>query len=350
MKKVMKITYGGAELSKFFDSVTNIKRNIGSTWENSTEKLGNGVDFLYNSRGSKGISFDYVLKGIFFSEINHNKEQLASLVNTKEPIELIFEDEPNKVWLALPDGEQSFDLDSGTLNFLVPSGEAVSVDTKKLNEANSGGELGTITHNADGSTTVIINNAGTLETPPVLSLTSSSENGYYGIATVNGVMEIGNKEEIDGFDYTQSETLINAKTQADFTNNFSPSTLAYSPQSSIILANGSLAWKTDGLRATTFGTGSSFHGGQQVFEVPADSEGNVGAVNFRSDFNIFARADSLGQTGLMQVMFTDADDKFLFGYGVYKIDNKANTAKFKFWDSDKKERSSIDFKANNAEK
>ncbi|MGF2048116.1 distal tail protein Dit [Lactococcus lactis] len=87
MKKVMKITYGGAELSKFFDSVTNIKRNIGSTWENSTEKLGNGVDFLYNSRGSKEISFDYVLKGIFFSEINHNKEQLASLVNTKEPIE-----------------------------------------------------------------------------------------------------------------------------------------------------------------------------------------------------------------------------------------------------------------------
>ncbi|MEG1486630.1 distal tail protein Dit [Lactococcus sp.] len=356
MKKVMKITYGGTDLSSFFDSVTNIKRNIGSTWENSTEKQGNGVDFLYNSRGSKGISFDYILKGIFFSDINHNKEKLASLINTKVPIELIFEDEPNKVWLALPDGEQSFDLDSGSLNFLVPSGEAESVDTKVLNESNSGGELGTITHNADGSTKVQINNQGTLETFPQIKITNVHENGYLGLVNENGILEIGKRDEADGETVPESEVLYTTDNDLQFSD-FVDATGKVNPQmDSVGLTcdtTGKIGYLKDGLRLITpsTSTASSHRGGMLSFDIPPDSNGDKGAVNFYAWFNIFVHALQNGQTGILQIMFTDSNDKFIAGYGVVKGDKTGNKGEAKFWigGDHPKEWKSIVFQTNDGE-
>lgn len=353
MKKVMKITYGGAELSKFFDSVTNIKRNIGSTWENSTEKLGNGVDFLYNSRGSKGISFDYVLKGIFFNDINHNKEQLASLVNTKEPIELIFEDEPNKVWLALPDGEQSFDLDSGTLNFLVPSGEAESVDTKKLNEANSGGELGTITHNADGSTKVIINNKGSLETFPKIKVTNVHENGYLGFVNPNGILELGKREEADGETVKESQILYTSDSDSQFSE-LIDATGHINPQNhEHIETGGLLGYQKDGLRLITPSTDiqHTFKGGMKVINLPPDSNGEVGAENFYMWWNVWCHALTWGETGVIQILMTDSADKFIAGWGIVKTNTNTNKAHVKFWigGNNPKEYKSIQFTANDGE-
>ena len=356
MKKVMKITYGGAELSKFFDSVTNIKRNIGSTWENSTEKLGNGVDFLYNSRGSKIISFDYVLNGIFFNEINNNKEQLASLVNTKVPIELIFEDEPNKVWLALPDGEQSFDLDSGTLNFLVPSGEAESVDTKKLNESNSGGELGTITHNADGSTKVQINNQGTLETFPKIKITNVHENGYLGFVNPNGILELGKRDEADGETVPESEVLYTTDSDLQFSD-FVDASGKVNPQIASVGGTcdttGKIGYLKDGLRLITpsTATGSTHRGGMLSLDIPPDSNGEKGSVNFYAWFNIFVHALQNGQTGLLQIMFTDSNDNFVAGYGIVKSDKTGNTGAAKFWigGDHPKEWKSIVFTTNDGE-
>ncbi|MDG4972335.1 distal tail protein Dit [Lactococcus lactis] len=354
MRKVMKITYGGAELSKFFDSITNIKRNIGSTWENSTEKLGNGVDFLYNSRGSKIISFDYVLNGIFFNDINHNKDQLASLVNTKVPIELIFGDEPNKVWLALPDGEQSFDLDSGTLNFLVPSGEAESVDTKVLNESNSGGEFGTITHNSDGSTKVIINNQGSLETFPKIKITNVHENGYLGLVHENGILELGKRDEADGETNAVSEYLYDSKNDTTFSNFKDVVAGTVNPQSSLLATNGKIEFQNDGLRLKDAGTAEAnqiIAGGMKVMTLPADSNGHVGAVNFYSYFNLFAWATAFGQTGVLQVMFTDSNDKLIAGYGIIKPDKSGNIAVMKGWvgGNNPREVISRDFAANNGE-
>lgn len=350
----MKITYGGAELSKFFDSITNIKRNIGSTWENSTEKLGNGVDFLYNSRGSKIISFDYVLNGIFFNDINHNKDQLASLVNTKVPIELIFGDEPNKVWLALPDGEQSFDLDSGTLNFLVPSGEAESVDTKVLNESNSGGEFGTITHNSDGSTKVIINNQGSLETFPKIKITNVHENGYLGLVHENGILELGKRDEADGETNAVSEYLYDSKNDTTFSNFKDVVAGTVNPQSSLLATNGKIEFQNDGLRLKDAGTAEAnqiIAGGMKVMTLPADSNGHVGAVNFYSYFNLFAWATAFGQTGVLQVMFTDSNDKLIAGYGIIKPDKSGNIAVMKGWvgGNNPREVISRNFAANNGE-
>lgn len=369
MSKVIKVTYGDNILSDLFESVTNIKRDIGSGWTNSTQAKKEGVDVITSSRGPRNISFDYLIKGTFFSEINANKQKLASYINSEDTLGLVFEDEPNKVWYALPDGEQSYELESnkGILTFLVPDGHAYSSYSNVLNLSNSGGINGSITPNSDGSVDVTINNQGTLPAWINLTLTNNHENGYFGIAGVNGALEIGKREEVDGVVLHNSEVLYDS----DNDNQFSKLIDAKgkpNPQVASIGGtcdtNGQLGYRTvtnnwqgqtittTGLKVTDFGSATAgLRGGMKCLTLPADSNGQLGSVNFYAWMRFLEWAGANGQTGVTQVMFTDANDVFLAGYGIVKIDMIGNKGAAKFWvgGNNPREWQSIPFSMNNGE-
>ncbi|MFM2785515.1 phage tail family protein, partial [Lactococcus lactis] len=92
--------------------------------------------------------------------------------------------EPNLYYQAIRSGEVTLTENksklfaTGTLTFLVPKGYAESVDTKTLNNDNSGGENGTIINNADNSVSVLINNNGTLPIFPTIKITPTAESGF----------------------------------------------------------------------------------------------------------------------------------------------------------------------------
>ncbi|PCR98997.1 distal tail protein Dit [Lactococcus fujiensis] len=331
MSEVIKITYGGINLSDLFDSITNIKRNIGATWANNLD----GTNFINNSLGTRTISFDFTISGTFFDEINHNKELLSSYLNVREETPLIFEDEPNKVWYSLPDGDQTIDLNSGTLTFLVPSGSAVSSYTNVLNNSNSGGELGTVTDNGDGTASVIINNKGTLPTFLRAKISLLDENGFLRIVGVNGILEMGNAAEVDGVDATKSEMLLNAvnNVASDYSG-FSPTTRTYALGSTNRPNNGTMAYQTDGLRLTNGGTGTSWHQADWVFTLPKDSSGNLGASSFISNFNAVFETGSVKQLGYLHVMLTDSNDNTIMGYAISKSSPNNNSATVNFYYQD----------------
>lgn len=357
MSKVIKVTYGDNILSDLFESVTNIKRDIGSGWTNNTQAKKEGVDVITSSRGPRNISFDYLIKGTFFSEINANKQKLASYINSEDTLGLVFEDEPNKVWYALPDGEQSYEPESnkGTLTFLVPSGHAVSSFTNVLNLSNSGGANGTITPSTvDGSVTAVIKNKGTLPAWLRFKIKCSQENGYIGIASPTGAFEMGNIQEADGVVKPESEYLYDSNSDLSFSK-FKDATGATNPQNSALGTNGTISFQSDGLRFATQGTMSASQiagGGMKVMTLPADSNGHVGAVNFYSHFNLLAWAGALGQTGILQILFTDSNDKLVAGYGIVKSDMNGNNAKCTFWvgGNSPKDYASRDFETNNGER
>lgn len=357
MSKVIKVTYGDNILSYLFESVTNIKRDIGSGWNNNTQAKKEGVDVITSSRGPRNISFDYLIKGTFFSEINANKQRLASYINSEDTLGLVFEDEPNKVWYALPDGEQSYEPESnkGTLTFLVPSGHAVSSFTNVLNLSNSGEGNGTITPSTvDGSVTAVIKNKGTLPAWLRFKIKCSQENGYIGIAAPTGAFEMGNIQEADGVVKPESEYLYNSNSDLSFSK-FKDATGATNPQNSALGTNGTISFQSDGLRFATQGTMSASQiagGGMKVMTLPADSNGHVGAVNFYSHFNLLAWAGALGQTGILQILFTDSNDKLVAGYGIVKSDMNGNNAKCTFWvgGNNPKDYASRDFETNNGER
>ncbi|MGY3761336.1 distal tail protein Dit, partial [Lactococcus lactis subsp. lactis] len=171
-----KIYYNGTDLSNIVDGFTGITRNIGAGWTNNLQtKSKLGSDFLRNSINSKSITINFVVN-VKKDRFTSVRKALGEILNVNEPCVLIFDDDPNSVWYAVPDGiptldESSFYQAFGTLTFLVPSGYAESVDTKILNNDNSGGENGTIINNADNSVSVLINNNGTLPIYPTIKVT-----------------------------------------------------------------------------------------------------------------------------------------------------------------------------------
>lgn len=365
MSKVIKVTYGDNILSDLFESVTNIKRDIGSGWTNNTQAKKEGVDVITSSRGPRNISFDYLIKGTFFDEINANKQRLASYINSENTLGLVFEDEPNKVWYALPDGEQSFSTEnkSGTLTFIVPEGHAYSTYTNVLNSDNSGGVDGSITPNADGSVDITINNQGTLPTWIDLKLTNNHDNGYFGIAGVNGSLELGNREEVDGVTIQHSDVLYDSKTDSTFSQFVSAAGQPH-PEWSGAGTNGTIGYQEynykssngqqktmKGVKLIDPGSQTGFRGGMTELVLPPDSNGDSGAVNFYAWFRLFTWTTVLGQTGVMQILFTDENDEFVAGYGTLKDDKTGNIGTVGFWigGPNKGEWKNIPYVANNGE-
>lgn len=331
MNKTMKITLDGIDISKLFYSVTNIKRNIGSNWSNTTSPRLQGVDYLYNALGGKTISFDYEINGTFFDEINANKELLAKYINVKAPVPLIFNDEPNKVWYVVPDGEQSFEQTTGTLTFLVPKGYAESVDTKILNNENSGGENGTIINNADNSVSVLINNNGTLPIYPTIKVTPTSETGYLAFVG-QSVLEIGNPDEADTTTAKSQKLVCDFKTRSDFETNFVPDTswtTSWPTNLEGMPLNSTIAWKDDGIRIGAMAQSSLWNAGVLRYEVPKDDLGNY-VKDWHANFNTLYIQKNLEQCGRLQIHFADENKQPLACFEIYK-GGVGENASLNFW-------------------
>lgn len=342
------VSFNGVDLSELVNGFTSIERNFGSTWTNNLGTAGisrYGQEFINNYSGAKTITVTFVKKGLP-KKMYPLRERIARILDVSEPAPLIFDDEPDKVWYAVPDQLPTFSEDpstlksTGTITFLVPSGYAVSTYTQKLNSDNSGGENGTITVNDDQSIDILINNQGTLPAFPTFKFTHQSDNASITIGGENGVLALGSQEQtlIDTktteTKKVESQWLLNpAKiSQKDnFNDQFQNANDVGNPQNGQLLTAGNLVWKQDGLRLQDGGPEPekdrvhSARGAMQVWKVPADKVGDAGTANFTSTFNIWAQATKMGQTGILQVLFCDSSNKLLAGMGIYKDDTRGNT-------------------------
>lgn len=351
------VNFAGNELTKHM-RIIDVKRNLGAGIDIVSQKrAGNGEDFISSRKDSSKIVVDFRT----FDDITAARRLLAALTSSETLAELSFSDEPNVRYHAIREGEitltenKSKLFSDGTITFKIPSGAAESVTQNVLNATNSGGENGTITPNkTNGSIEIKVNNKGTLPTFPKIKLTNVSENGYFGIVGVKGLIGLGNINEADGVTNPMSEQLYDSASDTSFSDFKDVAPGTPNPQNNWLATNGKLEFQTDGLRLKDQGTVSSKQGvagGMKVMTLPADSNGHVGAVNFYSYFNIFAWAGAFGQTGLLQVLFTDANNKLVAGYGVSKGDMVGNKASMKCWvgGNSPREYASNDFISNNGE-
>lgn len=342
------ISFNGVDLSDLVNGFTSIERNFGATWTNNLGPIGisrYGQEFINNYSGPKTIVVNFRKDGVPRNWIAI-RQKMAQILNVSEPAPLIFGDEPNKIWYAVPDQQPTFSEDisslvaTGTLTFLVPSGIAESSYTQTLNADNSGGENGSIVKNDDGSIDLIINNQGTLPVYPTVTVTHNSDNAYIGIAGEEGVIALGSQEQTLINTVTTETTKVKSQwllnpgrknsQSSNFSGHFVNASDVGNPQNGTLKTAGSLSFQKDGLRLASMGPNPSsgtwtFQGGMQVFNVPADSAGDVGTANFRSDLNIWAQATKMGQTGLIQILYCDKNNKLLCGMGIYKDDTKGNT-------------------------
>lgn len=322
---MLSVKYDGHELSDYLIVTSGFDRGIGSDYSPTLEKIGEGIgkNFVFTTQNEKTISMPFVLR----YDLINKRRTLAGILNVKEPKELIFGDEPDKVYYALPTGDVGVDenvfLGKGTINWIVPDGLAHSVAEKTFKGAVS----------SDGILEIEIQNDGTEDVPISYEITNNQENGYLGFVSQYGVAQIGNAEEIDG-DYSKSDWVINDDTSADLLNNW---TTGQGYLTEDFTKAGSWSGQTFTDKTTrqyivpTFVRNNGWSVATKYRKFGADSQGNVGAASFTTTARLWFANSAVGQAGFQGIILANADGTKRIGFMVHKYSKSNNLAYLKIY-------------------
>lgn len=323
----------GFKIHKIVDDIILSPRTIGTTMNNVYADQGSnrhGQAFLYNTRGIKQISFDIYVRGSHQRFIDVTNE-IASILDVKEEVELIFGDERDKVWTVLPTGLPSGTPDystspptyRGTLTFDVPSGRSESKYYTVLGTEKPSSINGTIETNGN-MYHVELNNRGTSDMSPIFKFKHKTENGYIGIFGQNNedYFTIGNKEEDDTEVVKQSELLFDyrdSKITDGLTASAKNVAILNDTSQNLVGTVASVDWAgRKHLFLQNAGGTTGNNAGSLTWEIPADSSGEKGSLN---DYIWWRQVFWLGaanQYGFIKLTVSDENGQFLYGVETIK--------------------------------
>lgn len=319
----LSVTYDGQSLNDFLGVGQNYNAFDSAEWSNELRNIGNsnGTTYLYRSYGAKTITMPFYIKG----SVKTKYDMLMTVLNVSEPKRLTFGNLANRYFLALPDGKVEFEMlgenaGRGTITWLIPDGVSHSTDTKIVTASV-----------VDGILTANVNNNGSDEVFPTYRFSYPAENGYQAIVHASGILELGNVEDVDK-EFVKSQKMVDTTTFTELTrytglSPYSPSEFDLSGTLAVQTAGGA---DTRGLRLANRGTGAKVYaGGAMRYTVPADVSGDVGAKNFWSYMQLLFWVGRVGQTGVTQIIYTDADDKIIAMYTIGKWTTSGSGARCK---------------------
>ena len=310
------VKYNGHMISDYM-IVNSLDRGIGAPRTNNLTKLGTtrGEQYIGYTSGVATITMKFTL----ISNLVEKRRELAGIMEVSEPARLVFSDEPDKYYMAVPDKEITFDdnrrYGTGTITWVVPDGLAHSKITKQFTAAK----------NASGILELTINNEGTADVPISYTVKHNHDNGFLGFVSDRGVLQAGKIDEVDLTPYKKSENLINTD---DFSN-WARDTSVH-PENSAKKTNGQLNMNTYSgrkiLQLIDKGGTSGVNGGMISMQIPPDSEGDIGATNFYCYFNLWFEIGAVKQVSTMSINFLDENDKLIYCYMVEKNDLNSGKA------------------------
>lgn len=280
-----------------------------------------GSYYRYKTTPTRTITVRYQLLARGSREFREAFNKMNKLLSG-EQVKVIFNDETDKYFIGTKTSNTQ--VDGGSNNVI---GEIEIYCTDPCKYSTTEKEF-TAT---DGVLNIV--NEGTVPVSIDYDITTTSETGYIGLVSENGIMQYGKIEELDGESYENSEWLasiddfFNCKDDIGGTDVMHPT---YG-------ANGTLAeytWfdtKFIGLGSAGEKKGNA-NGGLRTLVLPADSNGDTsGAQNFYCWFHLCFYAGLMGQTGEMCINFLTADDKLICGCNWYKTDAIGNTGHYEIW-------------------
>ena len=324
-----------AELSKLGGSATtlDVNRGIIAQITNNYQEQGArryGQQFLYNTLGIKQIPVSVKLTGTP-AYFNKAVEKLGGLLNVESPKELIFGDEPNKIWLAVPSGAPGLTFDHTTspptatlsITFDVPRAYGENKNAVAVGN-NLSSDYGKITKINNSHYKATLKNLGTAPAAPKITIKHNSENGWIGFTSAAGVYELGDPEEVDTKPVKKSEILFDYVSNNWITKGFSKGqkNVAILNDNSQNL-NGTLAidntWGRPHIALTNRGSGPKpNNAGSITWEIPLDSHGEKGALKEYFWWRQIFWLGAANEYGFIKVTVSDAEDKFLYGAETFK--------------------------------
>lgn len=262
---------------------------------------------------------------------SHEKlfNKLKGLLNTGDS-KFIFDDESDVYYIGTVSGVTSSYINSSGTDAIASKGEITihcsdpykySTVQKSVNASFS-----------DGVLMATVANNGTKAVPIDYTITHNHENGYVGIVSEHGVIQLGKIEEADGETYDNSEFITNSSgfkvwsgdskwvddTGVNGQNN------ASTTQGSFVVSNVGgndvLALASSGLT-----TAGKINGAMKTLTLPKASK------NVYVYMNSWFETGLMGQTGAQTIAFLDSNNKCICAQCIFKGDMTGNSAGVDFW-------------------
>ena len=313
---VVTMNFNKTDLSELIE-IHDVRRNIGNNRSIATSYTSAvGVNVQQQTIDAKFIEVEF---SIWSKDRNTLKHKLAGIFNVSSAKKLVFSDEPDKYYLAMPIEsismqETSGRRSTGSMRFIVPDGVAHSSAYKSVTEPIS----------ATDRLVFEVNNEGNVDAYPIITIKNNSENGYVGIVNASGALEVGDREEADIGTVKRSEVLIDFRDDR-ISNGFERAT----KNKAVTNDNGEnvigtsevvTVWNEKHIRLRNQATQGKYgnYATSLSWDIPVDSAGEVGSLNDHLIGKINFTTNSINQYGFIKVTISDTNGQFLYGFECFK--------------------------------
>lgn len=313
---VVTMQFNKTDLSELIE-IHDVRRNIGNNRSIATSYTSFiGVNVQQQTIDAKFIEVEF---SIWSKDRNTLKHKLAGIFNVSSAKKLVFSDEPDKYYLAMPIEsismqETSGRRSTGSMKFIVPDGVAHSSVYKSVSEPIS----------ATDRLVFEVNNEGNVDTYPIITIKNNSENGYVGIVNAQSAFEMGNREEIDAEIVKESEVLLDYRGSnilKGFQDAVKRVAITNDNRERLVgtLSKTSL-WGRHHIELSERGAFEKDRNNAQslTWTIPTDSSGEVGSLNDYLLWRQVFMAATANQYGFIKVTVSDTDGNFLYGVETYK--------------------------------
>lgn len=317
----LSVKFNDIELGKYIKVLQGFTPFVGADWNPSFVKAEkqNGSDFAYTSYENKQIVMPFTIEG----NLEEKYDALQKALKVDEPKKLVFGNVPNKCFYAIPSGTLEFSeetefLGEGTITWLIPDGVAYSTAEFSFDGVQK-----------DGYQTITIQNNGTEWADVDYEIAHQHENGFIGLVSQYGVIQLGKQEEADGENYEASEELFNGYSLFQDDHGTSYQNPENTTQGTLEVKNvaGYNVMALKGGQATS----GYWNGGMRTLTIPVDSEGRRGAKNFYCYTQHWFETGLMGQTGAQTIAFLTGDNKVICAMSINKSDATGNTARIEWF-------------------
>lgn len=317
----LSVKFNDIELGKYIKVLQGFTPFVGADWNPSFVKAEkqNGSDFAYTSYENKQIVMPFTIEG----NLEEKYDALQKALKVDEPKKLVFGNVPNKCFYAIPSGTLEFSeetefLGEGTITWLIPDGVAYST-----------AEFDFYGVQQSGYQTITIQNNGTEWADVDYEIAHQHENGFIGLVSQYGVIQLGKQEEADGENYEASEELFNGYGLFQDDHGTSYQNPENTTQGTLEVRNiaGHNVMALKGGQATS----GYWNGGMKTLTIPVDSEGRRGAKNFYCYTQHWFETGLMGQTGAQTIAFLTGDNKVICAMSINKSDSVGNTARIEWF-------------------
>ncbi|MBU3876481.1 phage tail family protein [Faecalicatena sp. AGMB00832] len=289
--------------------------------EITDRQIGNvdGTQFQSKRNTPRVITVTYSLAAKTPEEFRDKFNKL-NLILDQEQSKIVFYDEPDKYFIGTKSSVE--EVPAGLLN-VVGSFEIYCADPYKHSAVEKTFQAAV---NSDGVLEAVIVNEGTEAVPVDYTITHNHENGYIGIVSEHGVIELGSPDEVDAEIRQKSQVLVHYRNaqemgamvdgQGILTENF-PKNGSFKT----VTINGQKVLALDNV-----GSGSNWHGASKMVSLPADSNGEIGAANFLAQSHVWFETGRVPQTGLLEFVVGDENGQHLASIHIFKKSTNTNLA------------------------